>query len=129
MIAHVRPVNLVQPVARHCKQMSETEFLGYEGTEASSKIVSLFKTVQPVDSLAAGDEGAVILSATPFYAESGGQIGDTGILVSDGKLFHVADTQKSAKANVHFGTSSKASFRSVTSWRLWSMLIAARRFV
>jgi len=86
------------------KTDAETEFLGYEGTEASSKIVSLFKDGKPADSLAAGEEGAVILSATPFYAESGGQIGDTGILVSDGKLFHVADTQKSAKANVHYGT-------------------------
>ena len=86
------------------KTDAETEFLGYEGTEASSKIVSLFKDGKPADSLAAGEEGAVILSATPFYAESGGQIGDKGILVSDGKLFHVADTQKSAKANVHYGT-------------------------
>ena len=82
----------------------ETEFLGYDGTEAASEIVSLFKDGNVVDSLAAGDGGAVILSSTPFYAESGGQIGDTGILVSDGKLFHVSDTQKSGKANVHFGS-------------------------
>jgi alanyl-tRNA synthetase len=53
--------------------------------------------------LEAGDEGAVVLASTPFYAESGGQIGDQGILVSDGKLFRVDDTQKSGDANVHFG--------------------------
>jgi len=82
---------------------AETEFLGYGGTEGSGKIVALFKDGKQVDLVAAGDDGAVILSSTPFYAESGGQIGDTGILVDDGKLFRVDDTQKSGKANVHFG--------------------------
>jgi alanyl-tRNA synthetase len=82
---------------------SETEFLGYEGTEAIGEIVSLFKGGEPVDTLREGDEGAVVLSSTPFYAESGGQIGDTGILVEENKLFRVDDTQKSGKANVHFG--------------------------
>jgi alanyl-tRNA synthetase len=86
------------------KTDAETQFLGYDGTEASCKIVSLYKEGKTVDSLAAGDEGAVILSSTPFYAESGGQIGDMGILVSDGKLFHVGDTQRNGKASVHFGT-------------------------
>ena len=86
------------------KTDAETEFLGYDGTEGASKIVSLYKNGKPVDSLAAGDEGAVILASTPFYAESGGQVGDEGILVSDGKLFRVEDTQKSGKANVHFGS-------------------------
>ena len=83
---------------------AETEFLGYDGTEAASEVVALFKGGEPVDELAAGDDGAVVLSATPFYAESGGQIGDTGILVDDGKLFRVDDTQKSGDANVHFGS-------------------------
>lgn len=81
----------------------ETEFLGYDGTEAASRIVALYKDGKSVDSLSVGEEGAVILSSTPFYAESGGQIGDTGILVADGNLFNVADTQKSGNANVHFG--------------------------
>ena len=85
------------------KTDAESEFLGYDGTEAGSEIVSLYKDGGPVQTLAAGEEGAVILSATPFYAESGGQIGDTGILATDGKLFQVGDTQKSGKAIVHFG--------------------------
>jgi alanyl-tRNA synthetase len=85
------------------KTDAETEFTGYGGTEGSSEIVSLYKEGESVVSLKAGDEGAVILSSTPYYAESGGQIGDKGILVADGKLFNVADTQKSGKANVHFG--------------------------
>jgi len=82
----------------------KTEFLGYEGTGGSSEIVALFKDGEAVDELADGDEGAVILASTPFYAESGGQIGDQGILVDDGKLFRVDDTQKSGNASVHFGS-------------------------
>ena len=86
------------------KTNAETEFLGYDGTEGASEIISLFKDGKPVKSLSAGDDGAVILSSTPFYAESGGQVGDTGILVDDGKLFRVDDTRKSGKANVHIGS-------------------------
>ncbi|MBT8067829.1 MAG: alanine--tRNA ligase [Gammaproteobacteria bacterium] len=86
------------------KTDAKTEFLGYEGTEGSSEVVALFKDGEAVDELADGDEGAVVLASTPFYAESGGQIGDTGILVDDGKLFRVDDTQKSGDATVHFGS-------------------------
>ncbi len=86
------------------KTDAETRFLGYNGTEGSSAIVSLYKDGQAVDVLSAGEDGAVVLLSTPFYAESGGQIGDKGIMVSDGKLFLVEDTQKSGKANVHFGS-------------------------
>ena len=93
------------------KTDAETEFLGYEGTEASCEIVSLYRDGESVDSLTAGDEGAVILSSTPFYAESGGQIGDKGILVADGKLFHIGDTQKNGKANVHFGTVERGELK------------------
>jgi len=90
---------------------AETEFLGYAGTEGCGEITALHKDGQSVDSLTAGDEGAVILSATPFYAESGGQVGDTGILFAKGKLFNVADTQKSGKASVHFGCVEKGELK------------------
>jgi alanyl-tRNA synthetase len=83
---------------------ARTHFLGYEGTEGSSEIVALFKDSVAVDQLQVGDDGAVVLASTTFYAESGGQIGDKGILVDEGKLFRVDDTQKSGDANVHFGT-------------------------
>ena len=89
----------------------KTEFLGYEGTEASGEIVGLFKDGQAVDELANGDDGAVVLATTPFYAESGGQIGDKGILVDEGKLFRVDDTQKSSDANVHFGTVEQGALK------------------
>ncbi len=82
---------------------AESEFLGYDGTDGSSNIVAMFKGGAAVDKLATGDDGAVVLSATPFYAESGGQIGDAGLLANEGKIFNVADTQKSGKAIVHFG--------------------------
>jgi len=85
------------------KTDAESEFLGYDGTDGSSKIVAIFKDGEAIDRLANGDDGAVVLAATPFYAQSGGQIGDTGLLASAGKIFNVADTQKSGKAIVHFG--------------------------
>lgn len=81
----------------------QSEFLGYAGTDGSSDIVGLYRDGVAVETLAAGETGAVILSKTPFYAESGGQVGDTGILVDDGKVFNVSDTQKSGDAIVHYG--------------------------
>ena len=86
------------------KTDEKTEFLGYQGTAAPCRIAALFKDGKAVDALENGDDGAVILASTPFYAESGGQIGDQGILVQEGKLFRVDDTQKSGEANVHFGS-------------------------
>jgi len=85
------------------KTDAASEFSGYEGTDASSEIVALYRDGKAVEALRAGDEGAVVLAATPFYAESGGQIGDTGILAESGKLFQVVDTQKSGNAIVHYG--------------------------
>jgi len=93
------------------KTDARTEFLGYAGCEAESRVVALFRDGDSVDSLAAGDEGAVVLESTPFYAESGGQVGDTGILVDEGKLFRVDDTQKSGDANVHYGAVEQGEIR------------------
>ncbi len=93
------------------KSDAETTFLGYEGTDGVGEIVALYKSGESVSSLSAGDDGAVILSSTPFYAESGGQVGDTGILAEEGKIFRVDDTQKSGKANVHFGAVEAGELR------------------
>ncbi len=81
----------------------ETGFTGYESVESESEVVGLYKDSKPVNQLDAGEQGAVLLKSTPFYAESGGQIGDTGILAEQGKIFRVDDTQKSAGAHVHYG--------------------------
>ena len=83
---------------------AETEFLGYEGTEAPSEVVALYADGQPVDKLSVGEDGAVILSSTPFYAESGGQIGDTGVLKAGDHSFSVVDTRKSGSASLHYGS-------------------------
>jgi len=81
----------------------ESQFSGYERLEESSKVAAVFKNGEEVTALNEGDEGGVILESTPFYAESGGQIGDTGALDAISGLFQVTDTQKSGKANVHVG--------------------------
>lgn len=71
-----------------------TEFTGYESTSGHSKVVQLISGDQMVDTLNAGDKGIVILDRTPFYAESGGQTGDTGKLTANGITVTVNDTQK-----------------------------------
>ncbi len=81
----------------------ESIFSGYEGTEATGTVAALYRDGAAVGELAPGDDGAVILSSTPFYSESGGQVGDSGILVAERMVFRVDDTKKSGKANVHFG--------------------------
>ena len=73
---------------------SITEFTGYHSLDGSVQILGLFKKGQAVDALEAGDEGVLILDQTPFYAESGGQAGDTGLIEVDGAVFEVYDTQK-----------------------------------
>jgi alanyl-tRNA synthetase len=82
----------------------ETGFLGYEGTDSKSKVVAIFADGKSVEQLEVGEDGAVILDSTPFYAESGGQIGDSGVLSEGDISFTVVDTQKSGKANVHYGS-------------------------
>lgn len=73
---------------------SQTEFVGYHYTDDKATIVGIFSKGEAVESLTAGEEGVVILDKTPFYAESGGQVGDCGLIECDGAVFEVADTQK-----------------------------------
>ena len=76
------------------KHDSATDFTGYYSLNGSVEIIGLYRKGQPVESLEAGDDGVVILDQTPFYAESGGQVGDTGLIECDGAVFEVHDTQK-----------------------------------
>ncbi|MFA7351152.1 MAG: alanine--tRNA ligase [Methylotenera sp.] len=73
---------------------ASTEFKGYKTLETTAKVLALYKECSAVDQLSEGEQGIVVLDATPFYAESGGQIGDSGILKSDNGIFAVEDTQK-----------------------------------
>ncbi len=73
---------------------AETEFCGYSSTDGEGVIVALYRDGNAVDSINAGENALVVLSNTPFYAESGGQCGDSGLLTAEGVVFNVADTQK-----------------------------------
>ena len=75
------------------------DFVGYERLTQDAKVVALYAGATPVAELKAGEAGVVVLDATPFYSESGGQVGDAGAIFCDGALFEVQDTQK-IKADV-----------------------------
>ena len=79
----------------------ETRFQGYEGTEGQGTVVALFRDGEPVEVLNEGDKGVVVLNQTPFYAESGGQVGDTGYLSAPGLRAEVSDTTKAGNAHLH----------------------------
>ena len=82
----------------------ESGFSGYEDLVTKARVSALFQDGRTVNELKEGDRGGVILESTCFYAESGGQVGDQGLLVADGILFQVEDTQKQGKAHIHIGT-------------------------
>jgi len=93
------------------KVEGKTTFLGYDGVSDVGQVVALLKGGAAVQALAAGDEGEVFLDRTPFYAESGGQVGDTGELGNVSARFVVADTQKRGAAYSHIGKLEKGEIR------------------
>ncbi|MFZ7202209.1 alanine--tRNA ligase [Avibacterium avium] len=80
-----------------------TEFEGYSESKSRAKITALFYEGKPVEQISAGQNAVVILENTPFYAESGGQVGDTGRLEGQDFLFNVTDTQKYGQVFGHIG--------------------------
>ena len=76
------------------EKLGATEFLGYATETAEGVVAALVKDGKEAASLATGENGAVVLNQTPFYGESGGQVGDTGVMVGEGVRFRVTDTQK-----------------------------------
>jgi len=91
-------------------RLGPTEFLGYETDQAEGKILSLLKDSKEVKSLSTNDEGMLITNQTPFYGESGGQVGDTGEITSGEFKFEVNDVQKQlGDLFVHYGKVIKGS--------------------
>ena len=86
-----------------------TEFTGYKATSGSAKIVAIYKDGQSVDVLSEGEEAVIVLNQTPFYAESGGQIGDSGYLQAGASRFDVRDTTKTGGAFLHHGVLASGS--------------------
>jgi alanyl-tRNA synthetase len=90
---------------------ARTAFQGYEGLESEGRVAALLKGGSPADELRSGEEGEVVLDRTPFYAEAGGQVGDTGTLTGAGSRFVVHDTIKRSAAHSHLGRVSDGTIR------------------
>lgn len=88
-----------------------SKFSGYDHNQQHSSVTALFRDGQAVDVLNAGEEGVVVLNETPFYAESGGQVGDKGELTAQGVSFVVTDTQKYGQAIGHQGKVAQGSVK------------------
>ena len=91
---------------------ADTEFTGYSERVTQAKVIALYRGNEPVQSLEAGDVGAVVLDKTPFYAESGGQVGDVGYICAGDNKFEVRDTQKiKAAVSGQFGVLVSGSLK------------------
>jgi len=94
------------------EKFGATEFLGYETESAEGVVAALVKDGKEIASLASGESGAIVLNQTPFYAESGGQVGDTGLMTGEGVRFRVTETQKKAgDLFVHLGTVEQGTLK------------------
>jgi alanyl-tRNA synthetase len=87
-----------------------TEFLGYENENAEGKILSLYNETVKSSTITEGDRGLIVLDRTPFYGESGGQVGDRGQIVRGNAVFNVEDTKKHNKTIIHLGSVVKGTF-------------------
>lgn len=122
-----RSTNADLSVYGEFRSLGTTEFTGYEELISSAKVIGLIKDGEVVKSLAAGDSAEVILDETSFYAESGGQDSDSGLIVADGVVLEVLDVQKPVKGLVAhsvlvkqgaLGVGDKVSTQVSADWRL-----------
>ena len=92
-------------------KVAAAKFSGYKACEASGKILALVQDNKEVKKAAKGEEVRIVLDKTVFYAESGGQVGDSGVLVKGKNIFEVIDTQKLGKVIFHIGKVKEGSFK------------------
>ncbi len=92
----------------------QTEFTGYRQLADEGEVVEIFREGKPVDVLRAGENGLVLLDRTPFYAESGGQVGDKGEILGVDSVLKVKDAHKAGMAIAHIGTLEKGDLRTGT---------------
>jgi len=101
------------------EKLGATEFLGYETETAEGVVGALVKDGAAVDQLKTGESGAIVLNQTPFYGESGGQVGDIGVMTGEGVRFRVTDTQKKAgDLFIHLGTVEQGTLKAGTALQL-----------
>ncbi len=94
------------------EKLGATEFLGYETETAEGAVTALVKDGAEVESLKSGESGVIVLNQTPFYGESGGQVGDTGLMTGDGVRVRITDTQKKAgDLFAHIGTVEQGTLK------------------
>ncbi|MCE9498957.1 MAG: alanine--tRNA ligase, partial [Leptospira sp.] len=90
--------------------LKQTRFLGFTENISEANILFLFKDMKQVSQLSTGESGVLILDSTPFYAEAGGQLGDTGFIKNENGIFQVTDTQKENDVYLHIGVVLKGTF-------------------
>ncbi len=93
------------------KNVQPTVFTGYESFSGQAKIVKILQDSGESDRIVEGQAGTIILDSTPFYAESGGQVGDSGTILADGNIFEATDTHKTEKISLHIGKLKSGSFK------------------
>jgi alanyl-tRNA synthetase len=101
--------NFTMDLAEGIQLDGKTEFTGYDSLSASGEITALLKDGVLVNSLQAGEQGVIVLASSPFYAESGGQAGDSGLITNGEARFEVGDTTKSNDNHLHHGVLTQGS--------------------
>jgi len=92
-------------------KLKETKFVGYKDTSAKAKILAILKEGKEVDEISSADVLQIVLDQTPFYAESGGQVGDVGELTEGKNVFEVLDTKKIDNVVLHTGRAKSGNFK------------------